>query len=127
MNRKQFSLRLPEALIDEIDRLAELETRDRTNYIEYVLTRHVERKKHGFGDDGSDAEEMIARLHDQIAKVGDEMTRRRLTLRVMGASLQLHDPVRTMAISMGMSTLSDIQDEVKSLLGPGDSVGDTSG
>ena len=122
MKRKQFSLRLPETLIDEIDRLAEMETRDRTNYIEHVLTRHVDRKRQGLDDDGSNIKEMIGLLHDQIAKISDEKTRRNLTLRLLTASMQLNDYINpNVTTSMGIAALFDIQREVFEHLGSNDS------
>lgn len=48
-NKKVFTLRLSDEVFDKIGILATSEHRSLTNYIEYVLTQHLEKveKEHG--------------------------------------------------------------------------------
>lgn len=41
-NKRAFTLRLPDELLDKIGVLAEKERRSTNNYIEYVLVKHLE-------------------------------------------------------------------------------------
>ena len=43
-NKRVFTLRLSDEVFDEIGALATKEHRSMTNYIEYVLIRHLEKK-----------------------------------------------------------------------------------
>lgn len=120
MNRKQFSLRLPESLLEEIDRLAETELRDRTNYIEFVLTVHVEKKKQGMSDDRSEAKALVTVLHDQIEKISDEKIKRKLNLELLSTTMQMNDylspfqmgSMNTSPSLFGTWTLEDLQRRV---------------
>jgi hypothetical protein len=44
MAKEQFSFRFEKDLIKAIDKLAEKDHRSRTNYVEIVLTQHIETK-----------------------------------------------------------------------------------
>ncbi len=46
-NKRVFTLRLSDEVFDKIGILATNEHRSLTNYIEYVLIRHIEEKENG--------------------------------------------------------------------------------
>ena len=48
-NKRVFTLRLPDEVLDKIGILANKEHRSITNYIEYVLIQHLEQIEKGHG------------------------------------------------------------------------------
>ena len=52
-NKRVFTLRLEDEIFDKIGALATKEHRSMTNYIEYVLMKHIAEKEHAEENAGS--------------------------------------------------------------------------
>lgn len=60
-NKRVFTLRLPDEVFDKIGILATKEHRSMTNYIEFVLMKHLEEVEQGTGEIKSKGKEAGSR------------------------------------------------------------------
>lgn len=57
-NKRVFTLRLSDEVFDQIGQLATKEHRSMTNYIEYVLLKHLDEMVRGVGENAEETNKM---------------------------------------------------------------------